>query len=142
MANDLQITFDAAAPPALARFWALALGYVEQPPPEGFDSWEAFARSHGMGPEAVERYAAIVDPDGSGPRLYFQQVPEPKAAKNRVHLDVVAPRADHGEDHGAAIEAHVQRLLAAGGTRVADHAELGQAWVVLQDPEGNEFCVV
>lgn len=142
MANDVQISFDAANPPALARFWALALGYVEEPPPPGFDSWEAFARSQGMGPEALERYGAIVDPTGSGPRLFFQQVPEPKAAKNRVHLDVVAPRDSEDDDPGAAIDAHVQRLLEAGATRVADHEELGQSWVVLQDPEGNEFCVV
>ena len=142
MATKVHISFDASDPPALARFWALALGYVEEPPPPGFDTWEAFAESHGMGPEAVERYGAVIDPDGAGPRLLFQMVPEGKAAKNRVHLDVVAPGASEGQDHEADIEAHAERLVQAGATRIARHEEFGKAWVVLQDPEGNEFCLV
>jgi hypothetical protein len=142
MATSVQISFDAADPPALARFWALALGYVDNPPPPGFDRWEDFAEAQGMGPEAMERYAAVIDPDGVGPRLFFQQVPEGKTAKNRVHLDVVAPGPGLEDDRHAAIDALVERLVEAGATRLAAHEEMGQSWVVLQDPEGNEFCVV
>lgn len=131
MANPVQITFDAADPPALAEFWALVLDYRPQPPPPGFDSWEAFADANGIPPEQFGHYGAVVDPDGRGPRLLFLKVPEGKVAKNRVHLDVsVADR-----------EAHVARLVGAGATRLADREELGAVWTVLADPEGNEFCV-
>jgi Glyoxalase-like domain len=86
MATRLQVTFDAADPPALAAFWGELLGYVEQDPPEGFDSWEAWAVANEVPRERWGDYDARVDPDG--PRLYFQRVPEPKSAKNRVHLDL------------------------------------------------------
>ncbi len=131
MASTLQITFDAADPPALAEFWGLVLGYRLQPPPPGFDSWEDFARANDIPEERFGDYAAVVDPEGAGPRLLFVKVPEPKTAKNRVHLDIgVADRADH-----------VARLVAAGATVLGHHTELGASWTVLQDPEGNEFCV-
>jgi len=80
-------------PAALARFWALALGYVLQPPPAGFDSWPAYVESVGLPADEVERFAALIDPQGAGSRLLFQKVPEGKQAKNRIHLDVdvVAP---------------------------------------------------
>jgi hypothetical protein len=141
MANDVQITFDAAEPATLAGFWARAMGYRPEPPPPDFDSWDAFADAQGMPPEARGDFAAVIDPDGGGPRLFFQRVPEPKSAKNRVHLDVVAPGGE-GEDRRAAIEAHVADLVAAGASRLAEHEQFGQWWVVLADPEGNEFCVV
>jgi hypothetical protein len=142
MAQRLQVSFDAADPPRLAKFWVEALGYVEEPPPPGFDTWEAFAASHGLGPESVEQYAALIDPDSKGPRLFFQRVPEDKRAKNRVHLDVSAPEAEGTPDRRAAVDAFAERLIRLGATRVADHDQFGQHWVVLQDPEGNEFCVV
>lgn len=131
MANHIQITFDAADPPALAEFWALALDYELQPPPPGFDSWEAFAEANDIPPDQFGNYGAVVDPAGQGPRLLFLKVPEGKVAKNRVHLDVAV--ADR--------EAHVVRLVEAGATRHGDHEEVGAIWTVLQDPEGNEFCV-
>lgn len=132
MASPLmQITFDAADPPGLAAFWALALGYVQQPPPPGFDSWEAFADANEIPEERRGDFGAIVDPAGAGPRLLFLKVPEAKTAKNRVHLDI--PVADR--------EAHVASLVEAGATRVEDRSELGAAWTVMLDPEGNEFCV-
>ena len=136
MKPQIQITFDAADPPSLATFWAVALGYIEQPPPPGFDSWEAFAEKNDM-PGDADDYGALVDPDGEGPRIFFQKVPEPKTAKNRMHLDL------HVSDQGgiAARDAHVERLVAAGATRGAEYDELGAKWVVMQDPEGNEFCV-
>jgi Glyoxalase-like domain len=131
MANHVQITFDAADPPALAEFWALVLDYQLQPPPPGFDSWEAFAEANGIPAEQFGDYGAVVDPDGNGPRLLFLKVPEGKVAKNRVHLDVAV--ADR--------EGHVVRLVEAGATRLSDHEELGSVWTVLRDPEDNEFCV-
>jgi hypothetical protein len=131
MATGIQITFDAADPPALAEFWALALDYVLQPPPPGFDSWEAFAEANGIPPERFGDYGAVVDPAGEGPRLLFLRVPEGKVAKNRVHLDVGVPDR----------EAHVARLVEAGGRRIDDRSELGSVWTVMEDPEGNVFCV-
>jgi hypothetical protein len=88
MSNSLQVTFDAGDPPSLADFWAVALGYVIQPPPEGFDSWDGWAREMEIPEENWDDARALVDPDGGGPRLFFQRVPEGKSAKNRVHLDV------------------------------------------------------
>jgi predicted enzyme related to lactoylglutathione lyase len=69
--------------------------------------------------------------NGTGPRLLFQVVPEDKVVKNRVHLDVAVPDR----------QAEIQRLVELGGTRLRDVEEDGEAWTVLQDPEGNEFCI-
>ena len=133
MAHGVQVTFDCAEPGRLAEFWAGVLGYVIQPPPEGFDSWPAFLTSIGVPESEWTSRSAAVDPEGKGPRLFFQRVPELKAAKNRVHLDV-----NVGHD---AVDEAVQRLTEAGGTVVRDVSEMGERWVVMADPEGNEFCV-
>jgi hypothetical protein len=142
MAVRIQVTFDAADPQALASFWGEAVGYVEQDPPEGFDSWEAWAEASGRPRETWDDYTARVDPDGVGPRLYFQRVPEPKTAKNRVHLDldVSGDRGTPPEESRAMVAAAVERAVAAGATKVREVDEAGEHWVVLQDPEGNEFC--
>ena len=143
MAVKLQVVFDAADPPALAAFWGEAIGYVEEDPPEGFDSWEAWAVANDLPREDWDNYASRVDPDGVGPRLFFQRVPEPKTAKNRVHLDLAVSggRGTPMEERRADVAAAVERAVAAGATRVKDYDEAGQHWVVLQDPEGNEFCL-
>jgi Glyoxalase-like domain len=88
-------------------------------------------------------YASRVDPDGVGPRLFFQRVPEPKTAKNRVHLDlsVGGGRGTPPEESRALIAAAVERAVAAGATKVREFDEPTGYWVVLQDPEGNEFCL-
>jgi len=138
MSIPFQITFDADDPPALARFWALALGYVPQPPPDGFDSWPAFVESVGLPAEEVEKFAALVDADGVRPRLLFQKVPETKHAKNRIHLDVSADASDHD---WAKVLAHVEVLRTAGATLVEQRSDAMSRWIVLLDPEGNEFCV-
>lgn len=131
MANQIQLTFDAADPPALAAFWGIALDYVEQPPPPGFDSWQAFADANDMPPEAIGDYGSVVDPDGVGPRLLFLRVPEGKTAKNRLHMDIrVADR-----------DSHVAKLVEAGATFIETRSELGAEWSVMEDPEGNVFCV-
>ena len=138
MPHGIQISFDAANPPALAEFWAIALGYVEQPPPEGFESWADFAEKNGMPLESMNNYGAVVDPENIGPRLFFQKVPEGKTAKNRVHLDIDV--TGHGADSDA-LEAHIEILVSAGASRYDKRSEQGVTWVVMSDPEGNEFCV-
>jgi hypothetical protein len=138
MAIGVQVTFDAADPGAQARFWALALGYVEQPPPDGWDSWEAWAEQMGIPRERWNDMAAAVDPEGHGPRLLFQKVPEGKTAKNRVHLDVNVGAPDHDR---AKVDEHLARLVEAGARLVEDREQRGERWVVLLDPEGNEFCL-
>src|SRR5213593_4346482 len=88
MGTSIQVVMDCADPDRLAPFWAAALGYKLQDPPEGYDSWPAFLAAIGIPEEQWNRASAIVDPEDRGPRIYFQQVPEPKLVKNRVHLDV------------------------------------------------------
>ena len=137
-----QVTFDCADPDRLARFWALALGYKLQDPPSGFATWPDFLTSIGVPESDWSSRSAIVDPDGAGSRIFFQRVPEPKASKNRVHLDVnVADHGVQGDERRRLVGEHVARLVEAGATRVGEMSELGEYWVVLQDPEGNELCV-
>ncbi len=133
MARAIQISIDAARPRELAQFWCEALGYIEQPPPAGFDTWVAALTAFGIDQSDPERAFAIVDPDGAGPRIFFQKVPEAKIAKNRVHLDI---RVDPAELHQRAAE-----LEALGATRVAEFDEPGGHWITMLDPEGNEFCL-
>ena len=114
MYTRVQVVFDAADPGKLASFWALVLGYVEEPPPPGFGSWEEFGRSIGLPEENFGDQAALIDPAGEGPRLYFQRVPEGKTAKNRVHLDVrVAAREVTGTEREHLVEERVAELLGA-----------------------------
>ena len=143
MAIKVQVTFDAADPPALAAFLGKLLGYVQQDPPEGFDSWEAWAVANDLPREDWDKYASRVDPDGAGPRLFFQRVPEPKTAKNRVHLDLAVSggRSTPVEERRRQVAAAVERAVAAGATRLKAYDEAGQHWVVMADPEGNEFCL-
>ena len=139
--REFQVTFDCAEPERVARFWCEVLGYVAPPPPEGFDTWaDAWAAE----PEAERgAWAAAVDPTGAGPRLYFQRVPEGKAVKNRLHLDVRVGTGLVGEERLAALEAECARLVALGATRyqllLAD--EENESCLVMQDVEGNEFCL-
>jgi hypothetical protein len=143
MATPIQIVFDANDPAQLADFWALALGYVVQPPPEGFDSWDDWARGMDIPEENWNDARALVDPGGIGPRIFFQRVPEGKTAKNRLHLDVNAGGGPDTPitDRRRHVDAEVDRLVAAGATVIGPVEQRGEYWVVLGDPEGNEFCV-
>jgi hypothetical protein len=142
MYTKIQITFDAAEPEKLAEFWGLALGYVAEPPPEGFASWADFASSAGIPEDQWDEVSSRVDPAGEGPRLYFQRVPEGKTAKNRVHLDVrVAGREVRGEKRRQLVSEHVERLVEAGATLAWRTDNVRGSSVTLYDPEGNEFCV-
>ncbi|HET7071452.1 MAG TPA: VOC family protein, partial [Nocardioides sp.] len=90
MSRTVQITFDCADPNALAGFWNEALGYRYDSPPPGFATWDEALDHFGVPEEDRNNASASVDPDGKGPRLWFQKVPEGKVAKNRLHLDVRA----------------------------------------------------
>ncbi len=126
MATRWTLGCDAADPPRLARFWALALGYVIEP---GFDE-----------PDNT----SIVDPDDLGPAIGFLRVPEGKTSKNRVHIDVrvVGGHPELEDRREELVHAKVGELVAGGATRVRVERygdEFGH--VVMLDPEGNEFCV-
>jgi hypothetical protein len=135
------VTFDAADPAALGEFWAATLGYVMEPPPSGFDSWDAALEAWGVPADERDRAYAIVDPDGHGPRIFIQKVPEGKTAKNRVHLDVRVATGLPVEEMGPAIAAAVRAAEALGGEHVEDRVEFGKPFTVMRDPEGNEFCL-
>ncbi|MFG2050007.1 VOC family protein [Micromonospora sp. NPDC048935] len=144
MARDIQITFDCADPAALATFWAEALRYQVQAPPGDFESWDQALEAMGVPPERRNDASAVVDPDGSGPRVFFQKVPEPKKVKNRVHLDVRAAPGLEGAPRMAALEAEADRLVSHGATRLGRHEPappLGAGHLIMADPEGNEFCL-
>jgi hypothetical protein len=139
--KQFQVTFDSAEPERLARFWCEVLGYVVPPPPEGFASWDEAGRAEP--PERRDAAFACLDPTGVGPRLFFQRVPEGKVVKNRVHLDVRVGSGLVGAERLAVLEAECARLLPLGATRVrlllAD--EENESCLVMQDLEGNEFCL-
>lgn len=143
MATSIQIVFDTADPDRLATFWAAALHYKKQDPPAGYASWEEFLKARGVPEEEWNSASAIVDPDGTGPRLYFQQLDTPKTGKNRIHLDINAGGGGTVplEKRKERIREEVERLLGLGASRQRVWEEPGEYWVVLQDPEGNEFCV-
>jgi hypothetical protein len=143
LATGFQVTFDAGNPDKLADFWAEALGYIKQPPPTGYSSWEDWLRAMNIPEDKWDSASAAVDPEGKGPRLYFQKVPEGKTAKNRVHLDINASagKATAQEERTAIARAEAERLVAAGATRLREVDEGLGFCVVMQDPEGNEFCV-
>jgi hypothetical protein len=144
MATGIQLVFDTRDPEREARFWAEALGYILQPPPEGFASWDDALRSWGIPESAWQDASAIVDPDGVGPRIYFQKVPEDKTAKNRLHMDlnVSGGRSVPVEERKRRVDAEVVRLRGLGASDARGAIEKDEDyWVRMNDPEGNEFCV-
>ena len=142
MSVQVQVTFDCADPARMAEFWAQALDYKKQDPPEGWDSWEAWATDHGIPEDDFNSMSAVVDPDRKGPRLLFQRVPEGKSVKNRVHLDlnVGMPRDDEQASR-ARVKDAAERLVGLGATKLREAEERGSFWIVMQDIEGNEFCL-
>jgi hypothetical protein len=142
----LQITFDAHDPERQVAFWAVALDYEPEPPPEGFATWRAWYVSVGIAEEELgdgDCGDRLRDPEGKGPKIWFQPVPEAKTVKNRLHLDVmVAGRGTPFEERSTKVLAKVEQLESAGATRLYELSGTGEHFaVVLQDPEGNEFCV-
>jgi Glyoxalase-like domain len=152
MSRAFQVTFDAHDPQALSSFWRDVLGYVHPAPPgvelpEGADplaAWDDFLARAGVPEDQRNTRSALEDPAGAGPRLFFQQVPEDKVAKNRVHLDVRAAPGLEGDERMAALEAECERLVALGATRVRrfePEPVMSGGHIVMADPEGNEFCL-
>ena len=110
---SIGLVLDCSDPERLAEFWALALGY---------GSLGTFGS-----------YVALVPSGRPGPKLLMQRVDEPKSVKNRMHFDIEVPD----------IHAEADRLVALGATRVSEQplTEHGTSWLLMMDPEGNEFCV-
>lgn len=142
-----QVVFDAADPHALAAFWAGALHYEH----EEVDTFVGGLVEAGHVPaeytveiDGKRRWRSVASlrhPDdpvdgrgsGTGRRILFQAVPEPKTVKNRVHLDLLVGPEAH--------DAEVERLIALGATVVGVHDGDDGRWTLLADPEGNEFDV-
>jgi hypothetical protein len=129
------VVFDCHRPASLARFWASALDGYEVAP---YDEAE-LARLRRIGiddpehdPTVLVRPRAARSPATPGPRLWFQQVPEGKATKNRVHLDLAC--------EPDAVSTELARLESLGATRAVE--QLNPDVVVMHDPEGNEFCLL
>lgn len=152
MSSTIQVTFDALDPRSLSSFWREVLGYVHPSPPgvdlpPGADplaAWDEFLARSGVPEEQRNSASALEDPEGVGTRIFFQQVPEGKAAKNRVHLDVRTASELRGEERMEALETECARLLALGASRIARYepeAPMSIGFVVMADPEGNEFCL-
>ncbi len=139
MAVGIDLTLDCADAQLLAAFWKTALGYVDEPPPAPFATREEWLATLDLPEEDAEGDGAwLCAPDGSGPRLSLLTVPEPKTAKNRLHLDIRLPGHGTAGDRWARITAEVARLVTAGGTVLES---FDGHHVVMIDPEGNEFCV-
>ncbi|MBQ0927659.1 VOC family protein [Saccharopolyspora endophytica] len=132
------LTLDCANAAVLAAFYKTALGYVDEPPPAPFATRAEWLASFGEPEGSDDDGAWLRSPDGTGPRLSILKVPEPKTAKNRLHLDIRVPGHGTDDERWARVRAEADRLLAAGAT-VLDTAEGHH--VVMADPEGNEFCV-
>jgi hypothetical protein len=146
MAVRFQLVIDCTNPDLLARFWAAALGYELEPPPAGFATWDDYWREVGV-PEAELGVGAdcVIDPDGSGPRIWFQVVPERKTIKNRLHLDIHASggRAVPIETRKQRVDAEARRLADLGATIacVLHNEGIDHYGVAMKDPEGNEFDI-
>jgi Glyoxalase-like domain len=126
------ITFDCVEPELLADFWAAALGYSKRQPPPESPTWAAYLEAQGIPEGQWSTSAAVLDPEGVRPRLLFLKVPEGKVVKNRVHLDLTPE---------SSMDVEVSRLLQLGGRVVKRFDTPVGAFTVMQDPEGNEFCV-
>ena len=139
MATDFQVTVDCSSPHELADWWAEALGWTVEPSDEAFIrrmidagyATEEETTTH-RGVLVWKTGAAITSPDPGRPRLLFQLVPETKTVKNRLHLDL---RPDDQD-------AEVRRVEGLGARRVSVGQGADVSWVVLADPEGNEFCIL
>ncbi|MBO0917183.1 VOC family protein [Streptomyces laculatispora] len=139
MAAKIDLTLDCADAQVLAVFWKTALGYIDKPPPPPFTTREEWFASFDL-PEDdhVDDSAWLCDPDGAGPGLSILKVPEPKTAKNRLHMDVRVPGHGTPDERWARIKAESERLVQAGGAALE---VFDGHHILMADPEGNEFCV-
>jgi hypothetical protein len=148
MPARFQLVIDCKDPELLARFWAAALGYVLEPPPEGFATWDDWRRDIGL-PDSDLGIGAdsIVDPRGHGPRIWFHVMPDAKVVKNRLHFDIhvsgFPSRSDPLATRTQRVDAEARRLTDLGATNTGAMSEAGldHYAVGMQDPEGNEFDI-
>ncbi len=146
MPARFQLVVDCGDPEALAGFWAAALGYVLEPPPEGFATWDDWRRDLGL-PDSELGIGAdsIIDPHGECPRIWFHRMPEAKVVKNRLHLDihVSGGRSVPLATRRQRVDAEASRLTDLGATCTGAMSEDGLDWyaVGMKDPEGNEFDI-
>jgi hypothetical protein len=138
LAHRIDLTLDCADGPALAEFWKLALGYIDEPPPAPFESRRDWLRSLGVPDDQPINAAWLCDPTGVGPRLSLLPVPEGKTAKNRLHMDVRVSGEGIEDEIWSRIMELVDELVAVGGSVLQ---AFPKHHVVMADPEGNEFCV-
>lgn len=148
---EWQITIDCPDLELLCRFWAEALGYVTAPAPEGFSTWNEWYLSVGVPAEELDMDGdgadRLVDPTGGGRRISFRVVPETKSIKNRIHFDlqVGGGRQVPLDDRRSRVDTKVGDLVGVGAAILRASAptpEDDHYFVVMTDPEGNEFCVV
>jgi hypothetical protein len=140
MAVDFQVVVDSAAPHELADWWAEAIGWQVEPQDEAFIR-QMVDQGYATEDETMRHRGALVwktgaainSPEPGRPRVLFQQVPEDKTVKNRLHLDL-----RFGEERQ---EAEVARLVGLGATELHRGRQGPHTWVTMADPEGNEFCV-
>lgn len=151
MPARFQLVIDCKDPELLARFWAAALGYVLEPPPKGFATWDDWRRDIGL-PDSELGIGAdsIIDPRGDGPRIWFHVMPDAKVVKNRLHLDIHVSGGAGTTDRSVPlatrtqrVDAEARRLADLGATLTGalsadglDHYAMG-----MKDPEGNEFDI-
>lgn len=153
MTARFQLVIDCQDAEPLARFWAAALGYVLEPPPAGFATWDDWRRDIGLPDSELGTGAdSIIDPRGGGPRIWFHAVSDAKVVKNRLHLDIHASgdRADSVVDRSVPLATRTQRVdaeakrladLGATITGALDSGGLDHYAVGMKDPEGNEFDI-
>lgn len=145
MAHSIQVVIACQDPDRLARFWAGALGYIVQPPPEGFETWDEFADSVGIPEDRRNDLSAVVDPDGAGPRILFERY-DGGEPNQRVHIDVNSVGGGRvelsDEERRARLSEERARLEGLGATFKREATGLaGETWIEMFDPEGNWFCV-
>ena len=149
MADFFQLTIDCRDPSSLVAFWQPLLGYDVPPPPQPHATWRDWYISLGEPADEIEGDGTdrLVPREGqSGVAVWFQPVPEGKAVKNRLHLDLrVSPgRSVPREERRAAVQAAVDQVVERGGTllRLTEDEAADHVYAVMADPEGNEFCLL
>jgi hypothetical protein len=151
--TGIQIVIDCHDASTLVPFWCRVLGYVPSPPPDGFLTWNDWYSSVGVPDDELDLSGdgtdRLTDPQGIGPPIWFQPVPETKETKNRLHLDVFVGRDAGGmklpyADRAQTVRAKADELIAAGARQIRTDVapEHNRFSVGLVDPEGNEFCLV
>lgn len=151
MVYDIHIVFDCADVDKVSQFWIVALEGYDYPgsdpdrppgsPPIGFATWEDWADAYDIPDEGRYASRTIIDTVGNRPDIFFLAVPEQKMVKNRLHLDIKASRDVPAGKVRAHQDAEGERLVAAGATLVRRVQEVDGSHLILQDPEGNEFCI-